>query len=151
MPRYMLQNILDSIVIVDLMGRFAHPQDADRILGGLIENYLRSYPGEERGQLKADILAAARKSASTIDNIKTLCRGMNGSERSAHVIAALERMLENMDKNARAKRSLFGRLFGGTRFHYETEPQTERVQRSRANIASAALAVFAKSLVRSKA
>jgi hypothetical protein len=47
-----------------------------------------------------------------------------------------------IEKHARAKKPLLRRIFGGTAFNYETQPQTDRIRRYRANIAMAELAII---------
>jgi hypothetical protein len=132
----------DSLVIVDLMGNVGNRQATDSTLNGLIEGYLSSYPSEERGQLKADIHTASQINAPNLDDISMLCDSTDDTERRAFVASALERIFETMKTEDNAKKPVLRRIFGGTDFNYETQPQTDRVQRSRANIAKAALAVF---------
>jgi hypothetical protein len=47
-----------------------------------------------------------------------------------------------MEKRARAKTPLLRRILGGTAFNYETQPQTGRINRSRANIPMAELTII---------
>ena len=149
MPRYMPQTIFDMVVVVNLMNEVTKP-NADRILNELIETYLRDYLSEERGQLKADIYTAAHLSTPTVDNISKLCGaiGLDDSERGAYLFSVLERINEIIIKSDRAKKSLFQRIFDGTAFNYETQPQIDRVRRSRENIATTALAVIPAELTR---
>jgi len=132
MPRYMPQTIFDMVVVVNLMNEVTKP-NADRILNELIETYLRDYLSEERGQLKADIYTAAHLSTPTVDNISKLCGaiGLDDSERGAYLFSVLERINEIIIKSDRAKKSVFQRIFDGTAFNYETQPQIDRVRRSR--------------------
>jgi hypothetical protein len=46
-----------------------------------------------------------------------------------------------LKSDADAKRTLFQRIFRGTRLKYETQPQRDRINVSRANIAKAAMEV----------
>jgi hypothetical protein len=141
--RYMPQNIFDALVVADLIGRVANPQDDNHVLDGLIERYLRAYPSEERGQLKADIFTAAHLSASIIDDIDALFGGIDDPGRRAHVVAVLEQVLNNVTNSARARKPALQRIFGGTFFNHETRPQVDRVRLSGPTIAKAALVVCA--------
>src|SRR6266852_3328525 len=155
MSRYMPQTIFDMVVVVNLMTEVAKPPNADRILNELIETYLRAYPSEERGQLKADIYTATHLNTSTVDLINKLC-GVdvinklygNGFRVPGYVFSVLKRINKTIIKNDRAKKSVFRRIFYGTAFNYETQPQIDRVRRSRENIARAALAVITAELTR---
>ncbi len=150
----MPQDVFDSMVVVDLMaGVLDNQQKADSIRNGLIEGRLRSYPSEERGQLKGRYLYGYTFEHPTVDDISKLCgsMGMSDSERRAYVCSVLERTFETMNKNAKAKKSVFRRIFGGTAFNYETQPQIDRVQCSRENIAAATLAVITTEFTRRRA
>ena len=146
MLRYMPQDVFDLMVVFDLMTGVANQQNGDRILDGPIERYLRSYPSEERGQLSADIYTAAHLSAPTVDDIRKACGGTGDPKHHAYVFLVLERISKMIIKNNNAKKSVFRRIFGGTTFNYETQPQIDRARRSRANIATAALAVLTAEL-----
>jgi hypothetical protein len=131
MPRYMPQNVFDLIVIADLTASLIYDSDeANRRLNRVIEGYLRSYPSEERGQLKSDIYTASYLSAGAVESIRDIYRaaGMDDSEQRAHTVSALERIFETLRKNSDSKKSAFRRIFGGN-----------RISRSRDNISSAAL------------
>jgi hypothetical protein len=149
MPRYMPQDVFDSLVILHLLADCCgHDTDAP------IEKYLRLYPSEKRDRLKSDIHTASRPNRRAGEEfLKLAAPGLtaskhdrpgfiNDTERRHYVFFALQQVSATMEKRARAKKPLLRRIFGGTAFNYETQPQTDRIRRCRANIAMAELAII---------
>jgi hypothetical protein len=144
MPRYMPQDVFDSLVVLNLLADCCeHDTDAP------IERYLKLYPSEERGRLKSDIHTASRlnrragekflklAAPGLVDSKHDRLGFINETERRRYVFFALQQISATMEKRARAKTPLLRRILGGTVFNYETQPQTGRINRCRANIAMA--------------
>src|SRR5262249_54008226 len=128
----------DAIVLSHFMSTIA---GFDSTVDKLIERYLLSYPDEESGQLKADIYTAARVSAPIIETLQDLYTGRDETARRRFAFGALEQVMARLKSHANAKRTLFQRIFRGTRLNYETQPQRDRINTSRSNIAKAAAEV----------
>jgi hypothetical protein len=148
MPRYMPQDVFDSLVILHLLADRCEDTDAP------IEQYLRLYPSEERSRLESDIDMASRLNRRAgekflklaipglIDSDHDRLSFINETERRRYVFFALQQISATMEKRARAKKPLLRRIFGATAFNYETHPQTDRINLCRANIAMAELTII---------
>src|SRR5215469_2245406 len=126
MPRYMPQDVFDSLVILHLLADCCE-HDTDAAIG----RYLRLYPSEKRGRLTSDIRRASCLNSSAGEEfLKLAVPGLtdsnhdsfsfiNETERRQYVFFALQQISATMEKRAKANKPLLRRIFGGTAFNYE--------------------------------
>ena len=141
MPRYMCQDVFDSLAIVrvmaDLVGK-------DEIFDRALEDYRSAYPDENRGALLADIYIAAHEVRIASEQVLNAVGIFDEGEKLPVHFSILEGMRKTANGFATKRRPVWRRFLGGTTFNYEKEPLRDRILRSKENINKSAMFLLAR-------
>ena len=150
MARYMQQDLFDVLAVAHVTLHHADPGTVPRKFGKLLLKYRRSYPDENMDVLVGDLLSLAPDIRKVADDIyQVLHRPQDNPAKKSTYFSVLTTLSSVIQRQARRRRPWFKRIYGGTRFNYESSPLPERIDACRTNVREAGTLIL--TIIRSPA
>ena len=148
MARHLPQDVFDVMAISQAMARVTPTPALTKQLEDAVNGYRSAYPDENFDTLWGDLAVASTEVQSAALEIYDALFDVGREDERQVYFAILKELNELVVRKSRNQRPFLKRVFGGTRFNYETRPIVDKVKRCKENVASAAMMILTKQLAR---
>ena len=145
MPRYMPQNVFESLAILRVMADLAGDDGAYE---KAVQQYRAAYPDEDFTDLDADISVAAVEVRNVSKSILKVIPFFDANEKQSAHFSILNELRKIVSELARKHKPLWRKIFGGTMSNYADEPLIGRIEKCRENVSKAGMQILALGLDR---